>query len=386
MRRATATQFTAALWLTIAATGARASDHLDVFTPDHDLTDLFAFKSPSDADKVVLVMDTRRNASTDTRFPDGHTFTIAFSAAAIAGTGSDAGFALSEPTGRFNCRFDKAAQGTGHAQIGHCTAPNGATVTVPVNDPQGGQGDGFRVFAGLRSDPFFMAAIEVLKVFVKDSTEFKNPGSSDTDGQNVMCIVIEADVSLFGEYSLVALRTEVTKRCSFFTQLWCNPRKDSAGRPEVTNMILAVPFFDAGQRLTFLRGAFNEQNTFAAKRKDKGEFMSRFNANLQRWDNMDHKVDWPVVAGNHPLSKMMYEDYLVLDLAKPFSADGFLEIEKSIVADRSHQTSGGRWLGEDIVDILLTYYISRDEKPFSDFVEQATKQPTTTFPYLASPN
>lgn len=68
---------------------------------------------------------------------------------------------------------------------------------------------------------------------------------------------------------------------------------------------------------------------------------------------MDHDVDW-LSNPDHPLSEIFYHDYLVLDLSKPFTKQGFMDIEKSMFAGRSHQTSGDRWLGEDVIDELMT--------------------------------
>jgi hypothetical protein len=113
--------------------------------------------------------------------------------------------------------------------------------------------------------------------------------------------------------------------------------------------------------------------------------MSKINLNLKRWDNMDKQVDWPLVDNNHPLSELMYADYLVMDFAKPFNESGYFEIENSLLAEEQHTTSGGRWLNEDIIDTLLTMYISHSRKHYSDFVN-ATKPANKYFPYVRSPN
>jgi hypothetical protein len=150
-------------------------------------------------------------------------------------------------------------------------------------------------------------------------------------------------------------------------------------------MLLAVPFFDPGHRFSFLRGKFNRQDSFLKDRPEKDQFISRLNANLARWDKLDGHVDWPLVDGEHPLSETMYRDYLVMDLSKPFQPKGYDEIESAVRADRPHSTSGGRWLNEDVVDYLLTLYISAGRAVYSDHVDAPKKLATQHFPFLQAP-
>lgn len=360
-----------------------ASDHIDVIEAEHDILDLYAFTSPTDASKAVIILDVARESTSATRFSDDTTYHIDTRELSIDGKK----FIPQPIRHNFSCRFQEPDEGAGHPQQGMCVLPSGHEVTVKVNDPQGAQGEGYRVFAGLRSDPFFMAAVEILKDFVKNSTAFKNPGTSDTNNQNVMSLVFEVDKAMLGQDALLGLYAYVEEECWCLTELLnlCHPRKDSVGRAESANMVIAVPFFDKGNRLKLLQGAFNRQDGFFPDPDTEEELISRFNANLKRWDMMDGEENWPFVNGNHPLSIMLNANYLVLDLSKPFNKSSFFEIEKSLVEGKPHQTAGGRWLGDDVVDTLMTYFISRDGKKFGDFVKQATKPPTNTFPYVAPP-
>ena len=80
----------------------------------------------------------------------------------VAGIGSDAGFKPDEKEYRFTCRFDPLQPGGGKTiQRGTMNCPGGETLRFVVNDEKGASSpDGaFRVFAGLRSDPFFLAWI-----------------------------------------------------------------------------------------------------------------------------------------------------------------------------------------------------------------------------------
>ena len=80
----------------------------------------------------------------------------------VAGLGDAAKFKTGDQEYRFNCRFSALERGTDGAkpiQRGTCTFPDGQKLDFVVNDEKGASTpDGvFRVFAGLRSDPFFLA-------------------------------------------------------------------------------------------------------------------------------------------------------------------------------------------------------------------------------------
>jgi len=379
--------------LALSLTMVEASDHLDkgLFNIVHDLSDFYAFKNPRDDEHVVFVLNYHPNAkhnagwlSKPTRFSPEHKFVVALREAKIGATGAKTAFVLHNYTEyRFSCVFEMPTEDKNQIQAGNCVAPSGESLSVNVNDKHGSQGKTFKVFAGLRSDPFFMAAIKMLKNFKSNSTNYPNPGSNDLAGQNVLSIVIEANIKAnFGtvDTTLFALRSEI------LTQEAQPKRLDSIGRPEVTNMVLGVPCLNFLIFKKSICEQFNQQDTFLKDRNNKKEIMSKINLNLKRWDNMDKQVDWPLVDDNHPLSELMYADYLVMDFAKPFNESGYFEIENSLLAEEQHTTSGGRWLNEDIIDTLLTMYISHSRKHYSDFVNGPTKPANKSFPYVRSPN
>lgn len=377
----------------ITTTTVNASDHLDegVFNLAHDLSDFYAFTSPENHGNVVFVLNyhpkAKKNAtlfSGATWFSQEHKFVVALREAKIEASGAKTAFTLGDTEYHFSCVFAMLTEDDEQVvQTGNCVAPSGESLSVNVNDKHGNQGDTFKVFAGLRSDPFFMAARKIVKNFKSNSTNYPNPGSNDVAGHNVLSIVLEANIqanfSTVGT-TLFAVRSEVLNQDA-------QPKRlDSIGRPEVTNMVIGVPC------LTFLMfnksicKEFNQQDTFVKERENKNEFISQINVNLKRWDDMDGQVDWPFVGGNHPLSELVYADYLIMDFAKPFDESGFFGIENSLLAEKQHTTSGGRWLNEDVVDKLLTMYISRARKHYSDFVNEPTKPAKKSFPYVRSPN
>ena len=142
------------------------SDHIDgprqVGDPAGDLSDLFAFTSPANADRTVLALCVFPSAGASAMFSNAVNHSFVVRRATVAGVANAAQFKTLDPEIRFSCRFDaleRGRDGARPAQRGTCTLPGGQTLSLVVNDERGASTpDGaFRVFAGLRSDPFFLA-------------------------------------------------------------------------------------------------------------------------------------------------------------------------------------------------------------------------------------
>ena len=85
----------------------------------------------------------------------------------------------------------------------------------------------------------------------------------------------------------------------------------------------------------------------------------------------------------------MLADFLVVDVSKPFAEVSYFEIESALLRGVPHETCGGRWLNDDIVDTVLTLLVNNFDGPrVSDGVDQTTAPAALTFPYLqpANPN
>ena len=114
----------------------------------------------------------------------------------------------------------------------------------------------------------------------------------------------------------------------------------------------------------------------------------RLDANLSFFDGLDGKTAWPLGPdGRHPLRDLLIDDFLILDLAHPFAPGSFLEIERSVLADQPHESAGGRWLDDDILDDLLTLLVNGGGgERFGDGVDAPSKPASRTFPYVREPN
>ena len=95
-----------------------------------------------------------------------------------------------------DCGFDapRPAGSNGTVvQDGWCKVPSGETVRFVVGDAQGASGDGVRVYAGLRADPFFFDVPAWVESVQAGQLKFKERGTNALTGLNVLALVVEID-------------------------------------------------------------------------------------------------------------------------------------------------------------------------------------------------
>ena len=361
------------------------SDHVDgprsIGDPSIDLSDLFAFTSPESSGRTVVALCVFPSAGTSAMFSNAVNHSIVIRRATVAGLGEAAKFTTTDPEYRFNCRFEALQPGPEGAkpiQRGTCTFPGGQSLSFVVNDENGASTpDGmFRIFAGLRSDPFYLAwLVAIMKKF---------PNLLQHD--NVLSIVIEFDTgrvldpakgSLFG---VIAETSAIPQPRSLIGHE--PPRFDWVGRPEQTNMRLnnsGLPGTDD------LRDLWNQQTPFAIDEEFLPAFRKRMVASLENWDMRDEKADWTPQALS-ACANVYLDDFLLFDVSKPMDDKSFLEIEKSTLHGKPYQTGGGRTVNANVIDIMLTWMVNNDREFLQGGATQATQPGRSTFPYLAPPN
>jgi hypothetical protein len=299
----------------------------------------------------------------------------------VARLGDAAKFKTGDEEYRFTCRFDALEPGLdgNPIQRGTCMLPDGQALRLVVNDEKGASTpDGmFRVFVGLRSDPFLLAWMTGPPL-----KKFQNLLQHD----NVLSIVIEFDTrrvldpskgSLFGA---IAETTPLPKTGGFVGHE--PPRLDWVGRPEQTNMRLHTGNLPGTDDL---RDLWNQQTPFAIAEELRPIFRKRLIDSLTAWDMTDGRADW-TPAGIAASAEVFLDDFLLFDVSKPITDISYLEIEKSALNGRLHQTGGGRTLNANDIDMMLTWMINRDREYLQGGATSATKPGTKEFPYLASPN
>jgi hypothetical protein len=359
------------------------SDHIDgprtTADPAIDLTDLFAFASPSDPKRTVLVANVFPFAGATALFSNAATYAIVVRRVQVAGTGDAARFEPHGPEIRFSFQFEAlAASGTGDRprQTGACRLPDGRTLPVTVNDEAGQPTPDrqVRVFAGLRSDPFFIGWIPGPKLI-------SLPNYIQED--NVLSLVVEFDTAAFlpaDVESLFGVVAETTPRGG--NRLGGDvPRFDWVGRPEQTNFRLnGVP------GAPDLRDLWNQQTPFSLGHDVRPLFRQRLTDSFRLWDIKDGKLDWTPTSLDANVTVFL-DDFLLFDVRKPIDDASHLEIERSVVNGKPYETGGGRTLDANVIDILVTWLVNRDRGPFwQGGATQATQRGGTRFPYVRPPN
>jgi hypothetical protein len=369
------------------------SDHISgpraLADPIADITDVYAFPSPDRPGTLVLVVNTLPMAKPADLFSHGLVYRFRLRPLTRPPAGSAWQFTPGAEEVVLDCVFDAPKPPTSGdhqtpQQQGSCVAPSGERVTFRVNDAQGGEGPGIRVFAGTRWDPFIMDARAALATSATRTLALTAPGSISLDGKNVLSIVDEINTGFLGDdWTLVGVVAETLTRGTF------NVRIERVGRPEVKNMMLAPKEFDPVNRDLEIRDLYNMDDAFHLGDSYAGAYRARLDANLAFWDGLDGTMDWPLAEdGRHPLTELVLGDYLVLDVTKPYRERGsFLEIELAARRGEDHQTCGGRALNDDVMDTLFTQLVNAGRGPtIRDGVDSATHPATSTFPYLAPPN
>jgi len=361
------------------------SDHVDgpraIGDPAADVSDLFAFTSPENPGHTVLVENVFPFAGASAVFSNAINHSLVVRRVTVAGMGEAAKFQAGDQEYRFSCRFDVLERGLETAtpiQRGSCTFPDGQVVHFVVNDEKGASTPDrkFRIFAGLRSDPFFLAWLpETLK---------KVPNLLQHD--NVLAIVIEFDTrsvldpdkgSLFG---VIAETAPLPRPGGFIGH--DPPRFDWVGRAEQTNMRLNNP---AMAGTDDLRDLWNQQTPFAIADELQPVFRQRLIKSLTNWDMRDGKADW-TPAALAAVTNVYLDDFLLFDVSKPMSDTSFFEIEKSTLHGHAYQTGGGRTVNANVIDIMVTWMVNNDREFMQGGAMGATQPGGNAFPYLAPPN
>jgi hypothetical protein len=358
---------------------AHASDHIDgPVTTSHrvaDLTDLYAFPTANRPGFLTIVLNAYPLVPREGHFTDKVNYTIIIRRASLKEADGGARFETGDEV-TLSCTFKTPEVTAEHVVM--CRSSNGLSAQtryqVVTSKERGGD---FRLYAGMRADPFFFNAD-----FATDAIAGKLDPPDDSNvmsGVNVLAIVVEINLSRLyrNAPSLVAVAAETTTRDSPGAAL---RRLDRVGRPELTNVGMA-----AHDELDF-RDRYNRDRPFQVPPETQRLYQSRVARNIALYDMLDGREDWQD-RDRDAAAAMMADDFLIIDMSKPCQSSSFLEIEQAALRHRAHATCGGRKLNDDIMDTLFTLYVAgMNGKPVRDGVDRPATPVSAAFPYLAAPD
>jgi len=357
----------------------------NIANPEIDISDLCAFPSPAHPGHLVMAMNVCPfQPSPSILFSDAIDYRLRLRPLRVASAGPRAAFTVGEPERAFSFTFDvPRAAGGRLVQTGVCSTPSG-DISVTVGDEAGAHSGDTRVFAGCRADSFFVD--QRFSGGIRIHRRIPEPTAiDDIAGQNVLSLVVETDgATLFGDGAgpLVGIIGETMTRGSY------RARQDRVGRPEIKNFIMMDKASDSVNRDLDVRDLYSEEDGFNLRSAYLGAYRARLNGSMAAYDALDGKTDWPLdERGNHPLTELLLADFLVVDVSKPFTEVSYFEIESAVLRGAAHQTCGGRWLNDDIVDTVLTLLVNNGNGPrVSDGVDSPAAPASRAFPYLRHPN
>ncbi len=358
----------------------QASDHIDgPVTMQHrvaDLSDLYTFPTPNKPGYLTIILNTYPIVPKAGHFSEKVSYNFYLRKLSIRGTADRPSFESSEEVA-IECSFITPTEHEGH--LANCKAGSLEATSTYNEISQSEENQNFKLYAGMRSDPFFFNSDWATAASTKG--KILSPKNNDVMSQtNILSLVMEINTTkLFVKpHSLFALAVEAIAKDS----PQANPRRmDRLGRPEITNVSLVSHKNDPE-----LRDKYNEFRPFQVDVTNQQSFIDRLVKNFTYYDNLDKKLDWND-AQKASLASLLADDFLVVDISKPCGTDTFLEIEKSMFRHKSHETCGGRQLKDDIMDTLFTLYIAGlDGKRIKDGVDHPHREISQTFPYLAEPD
>jgi hypothetical protein len=197
---------------TICATGAYliAADHADapaVTGKTSDITDVYAFQSPTTASNMVLVVNIQGllapSATAAAKFDPETMVEINIDNSATADNIEDLVIQTTFENGKVQVYGPAKPIQTGlkSTLINSATKVEGA-ITAYGAAPSITEQSGMKIFAGPRDDPFFFDLGQFKKILATTATGFNNPGTDTFAGTNVMSIVIELPKSVLGTGSV----------------------------------------------------------------------------------------------------------------------------------------------------------------------------------------
>ena len=382
---------------TLLVTGARASDHLDspatVANPQADIGDVYAWTAP-DGGRLNLVMTVQ-----------GHTFSDKIQYAIHIDSGAVFGHTTASTT--IECLFDSPRAVT--CRLGDVDSVSGDPSVLSGIE---GKHHRFRVYAGLRDDPFYNNVKGLLGAYETANAAIKNGAAMDAAGcghfdetttKSILGQMVRTDGGPAQNFLrnwtvsaiVVSVDLNVVSRGGNLLAVWgttsLNGKQiDHMGRPFLTNTLLGAAPFSADDASGQLRQKFNE-----ASPAYWSGFAAEIRKSLAFQDSLDGECGNQLLAESAQLgsrySKLadtLADDRLWVDAASRVCTQFFaVEIESLADGKKRRGDCGGRAPTYDAPNAWRSLLIAGRTAGVSDGLHEDEHPPSaTTFPFLAPPD
>jgi hypothetical protein len=188
-----------------AASYLIAADHIDapaVTGTGSDITDVYAFQSPANANNMVFVVNLRGllapSATAAASFDEEVMIEINIDNSSTKDNMEDLVIQATFDNGKVKVYGPAAPTQAGLTSTLLTSTPIETNISTYGTDPTIGESNGIKVFAGPRDDPFFFDLNAFKAVVGGTATSFNNPGTDAFAGTNVLSLVVEVPKSMLG--------------------------------------------------------------------------------------------------------------------------------------------------------------------------------------------
>jgi len=439
--------------LVMVGLNAGASDHYDGDEtsghPTADISDLYVFHSERNGSlKLNLVLNVHPRAGEEAFFSDAIEYGFRIREGHLENTGGAVETKVGAEELRVICKFNARGENSDdHELTASCELTENdevlTTTQVHVDDERGGDNPDFRVYAGLRSDPFFTDAGRIrlprprykrLPSLLRTGNAMRpsrialgvranGPDSTKGNLPNVLSLVVEIDVKLLTLGQQLAIVGETSHLPD--SEGGKSILIDKQGHVEVGPLLIAdmtiadIVNQEAAYGLDMpleIRAVYTEALQKGLVKYDNYDSLPLSVLDLN-FDSLEQiriargkqdpdptRLDWiDDLETLHPLMGVYLTDALFVDLSKPCGLNGYLEPELAALAGEKYQSCGGRAINEDVLDKIATVLINgpvgrgihpdddvdaEDADPYPDRGD-ATREPerpaSDRFPFLAKP-
>ena len=188
----------------IASVYLFAADHIDapgVASTSSDITDFCAFQSTENTSNIVFVANLQGllspSATASASFDEN--VMVEFNIDTNADAIEDLVIQCTFENGQVSVYGPVAPtqMGTSSTLVSESLSV-AAAITAYNQSAVIGTGNGIKVFAGPRDDPFFMDFAQYGQIIGGNATGFNDPGADTFAGSNVMSVVVEVPKSMIG--------------------------------------------------------------------------------------------------------------------------------------------------------------------------------------------